>query len=243
MPTGISLRSKIYDVTLEESKSGKADSSDWDQNKIPIDFYAGSVSGVFDNDAGTGTNYWSAYSGSMVDGFWLHMCVDAVAAMIADTAYWVTYKTDSQFVAMGVPMAGENGILATVPTILSGITAISDNGTPVDYEISGLVTGQTLAAAIPFVPPLSGVVITQIEVNTDGTDVDIGIYQGDQTTGTVLNLKFKKETINQTYNSSTEYPNLRVVIEDDSWRLGVVDNNTNAAPANTTVTVRGYPLI
>lgn len=241
MPTGISLRSKIYDVTLEESKSGKADSSDWDPNKIPIDFYAGSVSGVFDNDAGTGTNYWTAYDSNMVDGFWLHMGVDATTAMTVDTAYWVTYKTDSQFVAMGVPMSGENGILATVPTILSGITSISDTGT--DYEISSLITGQTLAATIPFVPPLNGVVITQIEVNTDGTNIDIGIYQGDQTTGTVLNLKFTKTAINGTYNSSTEYPNLRIVIEDDSWRLGIVDAGVNATPANTTVTVRGYPLI
>jgi len=210
---------------------------------IPIDYYAGDVSGVFDNSAGTGTNYWTAYEGNSCTGFWLAMGPDAVAAMSADTAYWVTYKTDTQFVAMGVPMKGENGILATVPTILSAITSTSDNSTPVDYEISALTTGQTLAAAIPFVPPLSGVVITQIEVNSDGTDLDVGIYQGDQTTGTVLNIKFRKDTINQTYNSSTEYPNLRIVIEDDSWRLGIVDNNTDATPANTTVTVRGYPLI
>ena len=243
MPTGISLRSKIYDITLEESKSGKADASDWAQNLIPIDFYAGSISGVFANDAGTGTNFWTAYSGNTNDGFWLSMGVDATAAMTADTAYWVTYKTDSQFVAMGVPMAGESGILATVPTILSGINSTSDNSTPVDYEITALTTGQTLAAAIPFIPPLNGVVITQIEVNTDGTNIDIGIYQGDQTTGTALNLKFTATTINTLYNSSTDYPNLRIVIEDDSWRLGIVDTGVNATPAGTTVTVRGYPLI
>jgi hypothetical protein len=87
------------------------------------------------------------------------------------------------------------------------------------------------------------VVITQIEANSDGTNYSIGIYQGDQTTGTALNLKFTKASINQVYNSSTEYPNLRIVIEDDSWRLGIVDTGANATPANTAITVRGYPLI
>lgn len=241
MPHSISLHSNKYTITLEASATG--DGSAWPVNQIPVDYFVGAVTGVFANAAGTGTNFWTAYAGNHADGNILYLGPAAAAATADDTAYWVTYTVDTQIIAMGVPMPQGGGILATAPTILSGINGTNDSSTPVDYEISGLTTGQTLEAEIPFVPPLSGVVITQIEVNTDGTNIEIGIYPGGATTGTTANIKFSKTAINTLYNSSTEFPNLRIVIEDDAWRLGVVDTGANATPAGTTITVRGYPLI
>lgn len=238
--------SKPYTITLEASKTGKADSSDWDQGTVPLDFPVARITGLFDNAAGTGSNYWTGtFAGGTASDNWLQLSAAALAAIGDDTNVWITYQTGNTYdVAAGIPIGQFNAAaLVTVPIVLSSITAISDNATPVDYEITGLTTGQTLAAEIRFVPPLNGVVITQIEVNTDGTNISIGIYEGTATTGTVLNLKFTKATINGLYNSSTEYPNLRVVIEDDAWRLGIVDTGANATPATTTVTVRGYPLI
>lgn len=241
MPTGISLESKKYTITLEASKTGSG--LDWDVTKIPVDFNVGEISGIFDTVAGTGTNYWSAYSGSTFHGNWIVLSAEAATALGDDTNCWVTYDIDSNILAAGVPLAHGSGAIVTVQTILNSVTSTSDYSTPTSYEISSLTTGQTLADAIPFVPPISGVVITQVEVSSDGTNFSIGIYQGDQTTGTTLNLKFMKTGINTVYNSSTEYPDLRIVIDDDSWRLGIVDTGANATPANTQVTVRGYPLI
>jgi hypothetical protein len=241
LPHGISLQSKSYTITLEASKTGDG-STDWETNQIKVDYNVGSVAGVFANAAGTGTNFWTLYEGNMADGQWLYLGPAAAAATADDTAYWVTYTVDTQIIASGVPLPEGQGILLTAPTILSGIAATSAPAT--DYEISNLTDGQTLAAEVRFVPPLSGVVITQIEVNTDGSDIDIGIYEGAEITGTVLNLKFKRENITAgVYNSSSEFPNLRIVIDDDAWRLGIVDVGVDALPANTTVTVRGYPLI
>jgi len=238
--------SKPYTITLEASKTGKADSSDWDQGTVPIDFPVAQVTGVFSAADGSGSNYWAGdYVGGTASDNWLHLSAAALTAIGDDTNVWITYQTGNTYdVPAGVPLGQFNAAaLVTVPTVLNSITATSDNATPVDYEITGLTTGQTLAAEIRFVPPLNGVVITQIEVNTNGTNIAIGIYEGSATTGTVLNLKFTKAAINGLYNSSTEYPNLRIVIEDDAWRLGIVDTGANATPANTTVTVRGYPLI
>jgi hypothetical protein len=221
--------SKPYTITLEASKTGKADSSDWDQGTIPLDFPVARVTGVFSAADGSGSNYWTGtFSGGTASDNWLHLSAAALAAIGDDTNVWITYQTGNTYdVPAGVPLGQFNAAaLVTIPTVLNSITAISDNATPVDYEITGLTTGQTLAAEIRFVPPLNGVVITQVEVNTSSSDLDIGIYQGDQTTGTSLNLKFTKATINELYNSSTEYPNLRVVMEDDAWRLGVVDAGT-----------------
>ena len=241
MPHGIFLHSKKYTITMELSATG--DGSAWPVNQIPLDYHAGGVTGIWANAAGTGTDFWNDFPRNMVDGNWIQLGPEATAASTADTSYWVTYIVDTQIIASGVPLPEGGGVIATAPTILSGINGTNDSATPVNYEISGLATGQTLAAEIPFVPPLSGVVITQIEVNTDGTNIEIGIYPGGATTGTTANIKFAKTGINQLYNSSTEFPNLRIVIEDDAWRLGVVDTGVNATPAGTTITVRGYPLI
>lgn len=244
--TNLKPYSKPYTITLEASKTGKADSSDWDQGTVPLDFAVALVTGVFDNAAGTGDNHWTGtYAGGVAGDNYLHLSAAAVTAIGNDTACWVTYMTGNTYdVAAGVPMgnAFNAAALVTVPTILNSIVATSD--TADDYEISALDTGQTLEDEIRFVPPLGGVVITQIEVNTNGSDIDIGIYEGAETTGTVLNLKFKKENITAgVYNSSSEFPNLRIVIDDDAWRLGIVDTGANATPATTTVTVRGYPLV
>ena len=237
--------SKPYTITLEASKTGKADSSDWDQGTVPLDFPVTAVTGVFDNAAGTGDNHWTGtYAGGTASDNYLHLSAAAITSIGDDTACWITYRTGAVYdVAAGVPMgdAFNAAALVTVPTILNSIIATSDVAD--DYEISSLTTGQTLEDEIRFVPPLSGVVITQIEVNTNGTNIAIGLYEGAETTGTVLNLKFTKTAINGLYNSSTEFPNLRIVIDDDAWRLGIVDTGADATPATTTVTVRGYPLV
>lgn len=236
-----------YTVTLEASKTGLADSSDWPPNQIPLDLPVGTVNGVFDNDAGTGTNYWtaSAFDGNMSDGWIIHLSARAAAAIGVDTAVWVTYDTDVHPSSpAGVVLSGRDGAaLVTISAVLMAIKGENDWATPVDYEISSLITGQTLAAEIRFVPPLKNVTITEIDVITDGTDVDIGIYAGTATTGTWGTLIFKKETINTQWYSSQEFPSLRVVIEDDAFRLGIVDNNANAAPANTKVILRGHPAV
>lgn len=234
---------KIYDITLEASKTGLADGSDWPTNTIPLDYPASAVSGIFINADGSGTNYWTTYSGSYFSDNWIYLSATADAAMAVDTAFYVTYKTGGTYETVaGVMLTGTAKCAQVIiPVVLSQITAQSATGT--DYEISGLTTGQTLAAEIRLVPPLTGVVITQIEATSDGTNYAIGIYEGAATTGTVLNIKFSKSAINGQYNSSTEFPSLRVVIEDDAIRLGIVDTGADATPASTQITVRGYPLI
>jgi len=234
-----------YTVTLEESKTGKADSSDWPPNQVPLDLPVGTVNGIFTNANGTGTNFWTAYSGSMSDGWIIHLSTKAAAAIGADTAVWVTYDTDVHpSDAAGVVLSGRDGAaLVTITAVLMAIKGENDHTTPVDYEISSLTTGQTLAAEIRFVPPLKNVTITEIDVITDGTNIAIGIYAGTATTGTWDTLIFKKESINTQWYSSQEFPNLRVVIEDDAFRLGIVDTGANATPTNTKVILRGHPAV
>lgn len=234
-----------YTVTLEASKTGLADSSDWPPNQIPLDLPVGTISGIFTNANGTGTNFWTAYDGSMSDGWIIHLSVQAAATIGVDTAVWVTYDTDVHPAdAAGVVLPGRDGVaLVMITAVLMAIKGENDWSTPVDYEITSLTTGQTLAAEIRFVPPLKNVTITEIDVITDGTDVDIGIYAGTATTGTWGTLIFKKETINTQWYSSQEFPSLRVVIEDDAFRLGIVDNGVNATPANTKVILRGHPAV
>ena len=140
LPHGIALESKKYTITLEESKTGKSDSSDWAPNTIPVDYNIGAITGIFANAAGTGTNYWTGYEGSTFHGNWVYLSSTATAATTADTAYWVTYVVDTQIVAMGAPMPDGGGILAVAHTVLSGINGTNDSSTPVDYEISGLTT-------------------------------------------------------------------------------------------------------
>lgn len=239
MPTQISTLATSYQITLEASKTGKADSSDWERYTIPVDFNIGNLTSIYSTATGTsGTEYVAA--GSKIA--WFGNIVQLPAGLIADdTNMWITYTTEPILHAAGTPIGDGKSALAVAPTILSAIT--SSSATATDYEISNLTDGQTLAAEIRFVPPLANVVITQIEVSTNGTNIAIGLYEGAETTGTALNLKFTKTAINGTYNSSTEFPNLRVVIEDDAWRLGIVDTGADATPATTQVTVRGYPLI
>lgn len=228
--------SKPYTITLEASKTGKADSSDWDQGTVPLDFPIARVTGLFDNAAGTGSNYWTGtFSGGTASDNWLHLSAAALAAIGDDTNVWITYQTGNTYdVPAGVPLGQFNAAaLVTIPTVLNSITATSDNATPIDYEITGLTTGQTLAAEIRFVPPLGGVVITQVEVNTRSDSLEIGIFDGDATTGTIADLKFMKASIDHLYNSSLDYPHLRAVVNNDAIRLGIVDSGT--ASITTTV--------
>lgn len=235
----ISTITKPYVITLEASKTGKADSSDWERYTIPMDYNVTGVTSIYSTATGTGGTEYYSTTAKIV---WMANNIYLPAGLIADdTNIWVSYTVDRTLYVGGTPIGHGLSALAVAPTILSAITASSAIAT--DYEISNLTNGQTLAAEIRFVPPLKNVVITQIEVSSDGTNFDIGIYPGTATTGTTLNIKFIKTGINTSYNSSTEYPDLRVVIEDDAWRLGIVDTGANALPANTQITVRGYPLI
>jgi hypothetical protein len=235
----ISTITKRYQITLEASKTGSG--LDWELYTIPMDYKVTEVTSIYSTATGTGgTEYYSATSGIT----WLGNVIYFPAGAIPDdTNVWVTYIVDQILMVGGTPIGDGLSALAVAPTILSAITGESDYSTPVDYEISNLTNGQTLAAEIRFVPPLKNVVITQIEVTTNGTNISVGIYPGTATTGTTTNIAFMKTGINTVYNSSTEFPNLRVVIEDDAWRLGIVDTGANATPAGTKVTVRGYPLI
>lgn len=236
----ISTLATSYQITLEESKTGKVDSSDWERYTIPVDFNVSTVTSIYSTATGTGGTEYLTEGSNIV---WVGNQIVLPAGLIADdTDMWITYTTEPLLLAAGTPIGFGKSALAVAPTILSAIISSSDTGT--DYEISGLTTGQTLAAEIRFVPPLTNVVITQIEVVTNGSNISIGIYEGAETTGDVLNLKFQKAGITVgEYNSSTEFPNLRVVILDDAWRLGIVDTGADATPATTQVTVRGYPYI
>lgn len=236
----ISTITKQYQITLEASKTGKADSSDWERYTIPMDYSITEVTSINSNSTGTGIEYYSPNSKITWHGNIIYLPPGLIAD---DTNVWVTYTIDCTLQVAGTPIGDGLSALVVTPTVLSAITGKSDNTTPVNYEVSDLTNGQALASEIRFIPPLKNVVITQIEVSTNGTNISIGIYPGTATNGTSTNIKFIKSGINTIYNSSTEYPNLRVVIEDDAWRLGIVDINNDATPTGTLVTVRGYPLI
>jgi hypothetical protein len=191
-------------ATLEECTTG--DGTTVDDNEILVDYPISTVKGVYDAESEAGTNYFDSECSH--DGVRIRLSDKQSAAIggASQTCY-VSYKVEAKLPIVGYPMGHSGAALAVV----GSMPAEGSNDTSTDYEEASL-TGSADLSSQYIDMKIAGITINQVVVVTDGTDVDLGLY--DANSATFANMRFRKETISLYYNSDEDYCNLRLPFSD-----------------------------
>lgn len=209
--------------------------------RIQLDYPVTNVTGVFDNDAGTGTNYWTMATLWRTDDPRLKQRAVRIEAkyivlapgtgLAAATAAWVTYDVPNAI----RPLYGGYGA-----TGLVGLAEIYSKG--LDYNFTGFteMTGPTAGTPVEvdLEPGTGGLAVKSIKVLTDGTNINLYIYKA--STASYANLIYRLDGINLMEIDNAEWV---IPIANTSVWVGYQDVGANATQANTSVEIRGAPLV
>lgn len=226
MPRQIATAGLHLRVTLEASATGAVAAEL--ERKIPLKFPIETVIGVWAAASEGGTNLYDSTCSH--DGSTILMGVGTVAA---ETVYYVSYNLEAHLPVIGYPAQNHQG---SVMAVTHAMPLKIESAPATDYEIADPIGASDISGNI-----LSSSVVCTIEhikVLTDGTDVDLYLYSG--STATRANMEFNFQTINLLWFSTESYSDLKIAFDTGEVYLALVDNNVNATPANTYITLRGH---
>lgn len=226
MPRQIVTAGLHLRVTLEASATGAVAAGL--ERTIPLDFPIETVIGVWAAASEGGTNLYDSTCSH--DGSTILMGTGTVAA---ETTYYVSYNLEAHLPVIGYPAQNHQG---SIMAVTHAMPLKIENVQATDYELAdpygaGDISGSILSSSV-------ACTIEYIKVLTDGTDVDLYLYSG--ATATRANMEFNHQTINLMWISTNTYSGLKLAFDDGNVYLALVDNNTNATPANTYITLRGH---
>jgi len=189
------------------------------------------------------TNYVTAYSGAE-NIQWDENDLDlgerlTTALGGANTVISVSYQTDNVFPQASLPTKNSS---AMIQVVIGPLLAKGESNPDVTYEVVSLVGGATLFGVRPNLITSKGFEVNLIVVVTDGTDLDIALYNA--STATLANQRWTVTAINGYFNSSVASPALKVPIEDtETIYIGLKDDGTDATPASTFIYLWGKPIV
>lgn len=232
----IHVHVKGWTQTLEASVTSASGVKDGRQ--IAVDYPVTAVTGVFDNDAGTGTNYWTVYPVTdprakrrEINPMGRYIVLPIASGLAAATSCWVTYDISSTI----QPVYGAFSA--------SGLVVLSDaytNG--VTYNFTGFTEMTSPIAGTPVEVPLdpqqAGMLVKSVKLITDGTDVNFYVYKA--AVASYANLIYREDGINLIEIDNSEW---LIPIDNTSIWIGYQDVGANATQANTTVEIRGSPIV
>jgi hypothetical protein len=234
MPEIMKVKVKGWTQTLEQSVTSAAGVDDG--RRIVIDYPIQSVTGVYGNDAGTGTNYWTEYADGRpqakarsVRHFEKYILLPSGTTLAASTACWVTYEVWRGYMSLtGVltpdgqvvlPSSSSSGLDYTFASEMTNVTT----GTPVEVNIS---------------PSIGGLHVKSVKVLTDGTNINLYVYKA--STASYANLIYRLDGINLSEIDNEEWI---IPLANTSVWVGYQDVGANATPASTSVEIRGTPVV
>jgi len=208
--------------------------------RILLDWDIENVTGVFGNDAGTGTDYWNIHAEGHILRKTRKIRSDAkyivlpeVNGLAAETSCWVTYRVPGGY----EPQNGAYGATGLVgaPEMYSAGSEYTFTGFT---ELTGVTDAVNDSVEIQLVPATGGLLVKSVKVLTDGTNINMFIYSGDA--NTYANLIYRKDGINLQEIDNSEWV---IPIANTSIWVGYQDVGANATQANTKIEIKGSPLI
>ena len=224
MPRQIATAGLHLRVTLEASATGSGNAA----RVIPLNYPISTVIGVWAAASEGGTNLYDSTCSH--DGTNILMGSGTVSA---STTYYVSYNIETHLPVIGYPAEEHQG---SIMGVTHAMPLKIENVPATDYEIADPIAGGDISGNL-----LLGSIkctINHIKVLTDGTDVDLYLYSGD--TATRANMEFNWQTINLLWFSTDNFSDLKLAFDTGEIYLALVDNNVNATPANTFITLRGH---
>lgn len=203
---------------------------------IELRYPPGSVTGVYNNSGGTGTNFWTVYPDDhpkakqrQVNPLKRTIVLPPDSGLGASTACWVTYKVNGQL----MPVKGGFGASG-----FAGPSLFMSKGVEHTFtgEMTAIDTGTPEEAKLE--PAIGGLAVRSVRVITDGTDVDVYVYKA--STASYTNLIYAKMSVNKFAVDDTLW---MIPIDNTSVWVGYVDNNADATPAKTRIEIRGASLV
>lgn len=234
----IHVHVKGWTQTLEASVTSAAGVKDG--RKIEVDYPVTSVTGVFDNDAGTGTNYWTVYPATdprakrrEINPTGRYIALPIASGLAAATSCWVTYIMSESIQPIHGGYAA-SGVVVFADALSKGITYNFTGFT----ELTGPTDGVNDSVEVPLDPQQAGLLVKSVKVITDGTNINLYVYKADA--NSYANLIYRLDSVNLIGIDNSEWI---VPLDNTSIWVGYQDVGANATPANTTVEIRGAPLV
>lgn len=168
----IHVHVKGWTQTLEASVTSASNVKDG--RKIEIDYPVTAVTGVFDNNAGTGTNYWTVYPATdprakrrEINPTARYIALPISSGLAAATNCWVTYKMSEsiQPVHGGYATSGVVGFAEVWSK-----KAINAFGTEMTDKNTGIPEKVWLD------PQAGGMVVKSTKIITNGSNISMCIY-------------------------------------------------------------------
>lgn len=234
MPEIMTVKVRGWTQTLEQSVTSAAGVDGG--RRIVLDYPIQSVTGVYDNDAGTGTNYWTEYANHTPQAkarssrhFEKYILLPSGTTLAAATACWVTYEVWRGYMSVGggltpggaavIASGASSGLDYTFAAEMTSVTS----GTPVEVNLS---------------PGSGGLHVLSVKVLTDGTNINLYVYK--DSTASYANLIYRLDGINLSEIDNSEWI---IPIDNTSVWVGYQDVGANATPASTSVEIRGLPVV
>lgn len=178
MPQILKVKVRGWTQTLEQSVTSSAGVDDG--RKIILDYPLQSVTGVWDNADGTGTNYWTEFSSGtpqarerMNRHFEHYILLPAGTTLSASTSCWITYEVWRGY----MPLEGQLGAGGRV-----GLSEVWSKNAINTFATEMTDRNTGIAERVYLEPRVGGMVVKSTKVVTDGTDVDVYIYDAPGTT-------------------------------------------------------------
>ena len=243
MPKIMTVKVKGWTQTLEQSVTSAAGVDGG--RRIYLDYPIESVTGIWDNDAGTGTNVWTYFKdGSpqaksrVIKHFEKYILIPDGAIketlLTAADDVWVTYNVWRGYMALSGSLTPD----AEVVLPSSSSAGIEPQNFTGFTELTGPEDAVNDSLGCEIEPQSGGLYVTSVKMVTDGTNVNLYIYDSD--TNSYATMLYQSEGIN------------KMLIDDSEWLvptdvtelfIGYQDVGANATPANTTVWVNGIPVV
>lgn len=168
----IHVHVKGWTQTLEASVTSASGVKDG--RKIQLDYPVTAVTGVFDNDAGTGTNYWTVYPTTdprakrrEINPMGRYIVLPISSGLAAATNCWVTYNMSESI----QPIHGGYGV--------SGVVSFAESWSKkainiFSTEMTDKNTGTPEKVWLD--PQAGGMAVKSVKIITDGTNISMYIY-------------------------------------------------------------------
>lgn len=234
MPEILKVKVKGWTQTLEESVTSAAGVDGG--RRIVIDYPIQGVTGVYDNDAGTGTNYWTEYTSGTpqakarsIKHFEKYILLPLGTTLAAATACWVTYEVWRGYMSL-------TGVLTSDGQVVLPSSSASGLDYTFAAEMTNVTTGTPVEVAIS--PAVGGLHVNSVKVLTDGTNINLYVYKA--STASYANLIYRLDGINLSEIDNSEWI---IPLANTSVWVGYQDVGVNATPVNTSVEIRGTPTV
>jgi len=239
MPEIIKVKVKGWTQTLEESVTSAAGVDDG--RRIYVDYPLQSVTGVYANDAGTGTNFWTEFADKspqakarQIKHFEKYILLPEGTTATAATAYWVTYEVWRGYRSLTGVLTPDGDVVLPSPSS-AGIAPQNFSGFT---ELTGPTDAVNDSLGCTIQPQMGGLYVTSVKMVTDGTNVNLYIFDSD--TNSYATMLYQATGINLVYIDNSEW---LIPTDVDEIYIGYQDVGANATPANTTVWVNGIPVV